>query len=112
MVGRNVTRFKPGDPVFGTYCGALADYACASESALIGKPEKLTFEEAASVPVAVHTVLQGLRDKGQIQPGHKVLINGAGEVWGVNLDRRPKCIPFTMSNRQLGSFSPLPTLAL
>jgi NADPH:quinone reductase-like Zn-dependent oxidoreductase len=47
---------------------------------LIGKPEKLTFEEAASVPVAALTALQGLRDKGRIQPGHKVLINGAGEV--------------------------------
>jgi Alcohol dehydrogenase GroES-like domain len=78
VVGRNVTRFKPGDPVFGTCRGALAEYACASESALIGKPEKLTFEEAASVPVAALTALQGLRDKGRIQPGHKVLINGAG----------------------------------
>ena len=78
VVGRNVTRFKPGDPVFGTCRGALAEYACASESALIGKPENLTFEEAASVPVAALTALQGLRDKGQIQPGHKVLINGAG----------------------------------
>jgi NADPH:quinone reductase-like Zn-dependent oxidoreductase len=78
VVGRNVTRFKPGEPVFGTCRGALAEYACASESALIGKPEKLTFEEAASVPVAALTALQGLRDKGRIQPGHKVLINGAG----------------------------------
>jgi NADPH:quinone reductase-like Zn-dependent oxidoreductase len=78
VVGRNVTRFKPGDPVFGTCRGALAEYACASESALIGKPEKLTFEEAASVPVAALTALQGLRDKGRIQPEHKVLINGAG----------------------------------
>jgi len=78
VVGRNVTRFKPADSVFGTCRGALAEYACASESALIGKPEKLTFEEAASVPVAALTALQGLRDKGRIQPGHKVLINGAG----------------------------------
>src|SRR5215468_8335545 len=77
-VGRNVTRFKPGDPVFGACRGALAEYACASESALIGKPEKLTFGEAASVPVAALTALQGLRDKGRIQPGHRVLINGAG----------------------------------
>jgi NADPH:quinone reductase-like Zn-dependent oxidoreductase len=76
-VGRNVTRFKPGDAVFGGCRGALAEYACGSESALIGKPEKLTFEEAASVPVAALTALQGLRDKGRIQPGHKVLINGA-----------------------------------
>jgi NADPH:quinone reductase-like Zn-dependent oxidoreductase len=78
LVGRNVTRFEPGDPVFGTCRGALAEYACASESALIGKPEKLTFGEAASVPVAALTALQGLRDKGRIQPGHRVLINGAG----------------------------------
>ena len=78
VVGRNVTRFKPADSVFGTCRGALAEYACASESALIGKPEKLTFEEAASVPVAALTALQGLRDKGRIQLGHKVLINGAG----------------------------------
>jgi NADPH:quinone reductase-like Zn-dependent oxidoreductase len=77
VVGRNVTRFKPGDAVFGTRRGALAEYVCASESALIRKPEKLTFEEAASVPVAAVTALQGLRDKGRIQPGHKVLINGA-----------------------------------
>ncbi len=77
VVGRNVTRFKPGDAVFGTCRGALAEYVCASESALIGKPEMLTFEEAASVPVAALTALQGLRDKGRIQPGHKVLINGA-----------------------------------
>ena len=57
VVGRNVTRFKPADSVFGTCRGALAEYACASESALIGKPEKLTFEEAASVPVAALTAL-------------------------------------------------------
>ena len=76
-VGRNVTRFKPGDQVFGTCLGALAEYACASESTLIAKPENLTFEEAASVPVAALTALQGLRDKGRIQPGQKVLINGA-----------------------------------
>ena len=76
-VGRNVTLFQPGDAVFGWCRGALAEYACASESALIVKPESLTFEEAASVPVAALTALQGLRDKGRIQPGHKVLINGA-----------------------------------
>jgi NADPH:quinone reductase-like Zn-dependent oxidoreductase len=77
VVGRNVSRFKPGDAVFGTRRGALAEYVCASESALIGKPGKLTFEEAASVPVAAVTALQGLRDKGRIQPSQKVLINGA-----------------------------------
>ena len=76
-VGRNVTQFKPGDEVFGTCLGALAEYACASESALVIKPDHLTFEQAASVPVAAFTALQGLRDKGRIQPGQKVLINGA-----------------------------------
>ena len=76
-VGRNVTQFKPGDEVFGACRGAFAEYACASESALVMKPDNVTFEQAASAPVAAFTALQGLRDKGQIQPGHKVLINGA-----------------------------------
>ena len=76
-VGRNVTQFKPGDEVFGSCRGAFAEYACTSESALVMKPDNVTFEQAASVPVAAFTALQGLRDKGHIQPGQKVLINGA-----------------------------------
>ena len=81
-VGRNVTQFKPGDGVFGTCKGAFAEYACAPESALVVKPDNVTFEQAASVPIAAITALQGLRlgglgDKGQIQGKHKVLINGA-----------------------------------
>ena len=76
-VGRNVTQFKPGDEVFGACRGAFAEYACTSESALVMKPDNVTFEQAASAPVAAFTALQGLRDKGQIQPGQKVLINGA-----------------------------------
>jgi len=76
-VGRNVTRFKPGDEVFGSCRGAFAEYACTSESALVIKPDNVTFEQAAAVPVAAFTAMQGLRDKGQIQPGHNVLINGA-----------------------------------
>lgn len=76
-VGRNVTQFKPGDQVFGTCPGAFAEYVSAAESALVMKPDSVTFEQAASVPVAALTALQGLRDKGQIQPGRKVLINGA-----------------------------------
>ena len=76
-VGRNVTQFRPGDEVFGACRGAFAEYACASESALVMKPDNVTFEQAASAPVAAFTALQGLRDKGQIQPGQKVLINGA-----------------------------------
>ncbi len=76
-VGRNVTHFKPGDAVFGACRGAFAEYACSSESALVMKPDNVTFEQAASVPVAAFTALQGLRDKGHLQPGQKVLINGA-----------------------------------
>lgn len=90
-VGRNVTQFKPGDEVFGAcirdpqgssvgvwVCqGAFAEYACAPESTLVLKPPNVTFEQAASAPVAAFTALQGLRDKGHIQPGQKVLINGA-----------------------------------
>jgi len=77
VVGRNVIQFKPGDEVFGSCRGAFAEYACTSESALVMKPDNVTFEQAASVPVAAVTALQGLRDKGKIQPGQKVLINGA-----------------------------------
>ena len=76
-VGRNVTQFKPGDAVFGLCKGAFAEYVCAPESAVILKPDNVTFEQAASVPVAAFTALQGLRDKGRIQPRQKVLINGA-----------------------------------
>src|SRR5881398_748169 len=81
-VGRNVTQFKPGDAVFGTCKGAFAEHVCASESALVMKPDNVTFEQAASVPIAAITALQGLRlgglgNKGHIQPGQKVLINGA-----------------------------------
>ena len=77
-VGRNVTQFKPGDDVFGGRTGALAEYVSArADRAVVLKPANLTFEQAASVPVAAITALQGLRDKGKIQPGQKVLINGA-----------------------------------
>ena len=76
-VGRNVTQFHPGDGVFGSSRGALAEYICAAEKALVRKPANVTFEQAAAVPVAGITALQGLRDKGRIQPGQKVLINGA-----------------------------------
>src|SRR5664280_1303898 len=76
-VGRNVTQFKPSDEVFGSCRGAFAEYACTSESALVMKPDNVTLEQAASVCVAALTALQGLRDKGHIQPGQRVLINGA-----------------------------------
>ena len=76
-VGRNVTQFKPGDEVFGVCRGAFAEYVCAVEDKLALKPANLSFEDAAAVPVAAITALQGLRDKGRIQPGHKVLVDGA-----------------------------------
>jgi NADPH:quinone reductase-like Zn-dependent oxidoreductase len=77
-VGKNVTQFKPGDEVFGGTNGALAEYVCVlPDRAVTLKPANMTFEQAAAVPVAAITALQGLRDKGKIQPGQKVLINGA-----------------------------------
>jgi NADPH:quinone reductase-like Zn-dependent oxidoreductase len=76
-VGRNVTQFQPGDEVFGGRTGAFAEYVCAREKTLAPKPTTLTFEQAAAVPIAGLTALQGLRDKGRIQSGQKVLINGA-----------------------------------
>jgi NADPH:quinone reductase-like Zn-dependent oxidoreductase len=76
-VGKNVTQFKIGDEVFGACNGAFAEYACAPESAFVIKPSKVSFEQAASVPVAALTALQGFRDKAKLQPGQKVLINGA-----------------------------------
>ena len=76
-VGKNVTQFKPGDAVFGGGKGAFAEYACALESKLAPKPEGVSFEQAASVPIAGLTALQALRDEGHLQSGQKVLINGA-----------------------------------
>jgi NADPH:quinone reductase-like Zn-dependent oxidoreductase len=75
-VGKNVTEFKPGDEVFGICRGALAEYACAFERGLVMKPANVPFEQAASIPLAGLTALQGLRE-GKIQAGQKVLINGA-----------------------------------
>ena len=76
-VGAAVTQFQPGDEVFGGCKGAFAEYACADENEIALKPANLSFEKAAAVPVAALTALQGLRDKGQIQAGQKVLVNGA-----------------------------------
>jgi NADPH:quinone reductase-like Zn-dependent oxidoreductase len=77
-VGSNTTRFQPGDEVYaGISEGGFAEYVCVSEDALALKPSNLTFEQAAAVPVAGVTALQGLRDAGRVQPGQKVLINGA-----------------------------------
>ncbi len=77
-VGKNVTQFKAGDEVFGGRNGALADYVCVlADRAVVLKPANITFEQAAAVPVAAITALQGLRDKGRIRAAQKVLINGA-----------------------------------
>jgi NADPH:quinone reductase-like Zn-dependent oxidoreductase len=89
-VGKDVTQFRPGDEVFGrtraghradpcaeVATGGCAEYACVAEDLLVPKPVTLTFELAAAVPLAALTALQALRDKGNVQPGQKVLINGA-----------------------------------
>src|SRR5215207_5552082 len=80
-IGSNVTRLQVGDDVFGgmplSELGGFAEYVCAPEELLALKPARMTFEQAAAVPLAAFTALQGLRDKGQIQPGQRVLINGA-----------------------------------
>lgn len=77
-VGENVELFKPGDDVFGRWVGAFAEYlTIPQERAAVLKPENVSFEQAASVPIAAITALQALRDKGGIKPGQEVLINGA-----------------------------------
>jgi hypothetical protein len=80
-VGKGVSQFKPGDEVFGDLSGcgwgSFAEYVCANENALLLKPTSITLEHAAALPVAGVAALQGLRNKGQIKPGQKVLINGA-----------------------------------
>jgi NADPH:quinone reductase-like Zn-dependent oxidoreductase len=76
-VGKGVTKFKPGDAVFGVAPGSLAEYAWARETRIALKPESLSYEDAAAVPVAAVTALQSLRDAGKLEAGQKVLINGA-----------------------------------
>lgn len=76
-VGKNIRQFQPGDEVFGMVKGSFAEYTCAPESALALKPVHTSFNEAAAIPMAAITALQGLRDEGQIRAGQKVLINGA-----------------------------------
>lgn len=76
-IGAQITGFKPGDEVFGTCPGAFADYACAPESTILARPAGVTAEQAACLPIAGLTALQSLRDKGRIQPGEHVLVNGA-----------------------------------
>ena len=84
--GRNIRRFQPGDEVFGDILGRMggfAEYVCARERALALKPASMTFEEVAAIPQAAVIALQGIRDKGQVQPGQNVLINGAGGSVGM-----------------------------
>jgi NADPH:quinone reductase-like Zn-dependent oxidoreductase len=76
-VGKKVTRFQPGDEVFGMCKGALAEYVSVSEDKLAPKPANLTLEQAAAVPISGVTALRALRDHGKVQPGQTVLINGA-----------------------------------
>jgi NADPH:quinone reductase-like Zn-dependent oxidoreductase len=75
-VGKGVTHVQPGDEVFGARSGALAEYVCVRDAVVL-KPANITLEQAAAVPVAAITALQGLRDKGGLQPGQRVLVNGA-----------------------------------
>ena len=82
-VGADVKRFQTGDEVFGFTAGAFAEYACSRETSLALKPSNITFEEAAAVPVGGITALQGLRDTARIQPGQKVLIQGASGSVGI-----------------------------
>jgi NADPH:quinone reductase-like Zn-dependent oxidoreductase len=85
-VGKSVKQFRPGDEVFGEmagYRGGFAEYACTGEGHLARKPAGLTFEQAAAIPQGALIALQGIRDKGQVQPGQEVLINGAGGSAGI-----------------------------
>jgi NADPH:quinone reductase-like Zn-dependent oxidoreductase len=94
-VGKDVTRFRPGDQVFGWTDGAFAEYAVAPADQLAAKPATLSFEQAAAVPISGFAALQGLRDVGQVQPGQQVLVIGAaGGVgsFGVQLRRPPEAV--------------------
>jgi NADPH:quinone reductase-like Zn-dependent oxidoreductase len=82
-VGSKVTRFQPGNEVFGWCDGAFAEYACAPQDQLAAKPANLSFEQAAAVPTSAFAALQGLRDSGQVQPGQTVLIIGAAGAVGL-----------------------------
>ena len=81
-IGKDVTRFQPGDEVFGIAAGSFAEYATAREDKIAPKPSNLSFEQAATVPTSCFAALQALRDKGEVQPGQKVLIIGAGGAVG------------------------------
>ncbi len=92
-VGKDVTGFQPGDEVFGGRNGAFAEYVVAkADRAIVLKPANVTFEEAAAVPVAALTALQGLRDRGNVEPGQHVLINGASGAVGTLAVRVAKAL--------------------
>ena len=92
-VGKNVAGFQPGDEVFGGRTGAFAEYVVAKAArAIVLKPANVTFEEAAAVPVAALTALQGLRDRGNLEPGQRVLINGASGAVGTLAVRVAKAL--------------------
>ncbi|HEX4920154.1 MAG TPA: NAD(P)-dependent alcohol dehydrogenase [Candidatus Bathyarchaeia archaeon] len=76
-IGKNVTQFKPGDEVYGVAPGAAAEYATPREDRMAVKPSNSSFEEAAAIPIAAFTALQAIRDRGHVQPGQRVLVNGA-----------------------------------
>ena len=82
QIGKDVTRFQPGDEVFGIAAGSFAEYATARDDKIAPKPANLSFEQAATVPTSCFAALQALRDKGEVQPGQKVLIIGAGGAVG------------------------------
>ncbi len=92
-VGANVTELHPGDEVFGTCEGAFAEYALARADKVLPKPESLTPEQAAVVPISGCTALQGLRDKGNVRAGQRVLIIGAGGGVGTGSPARPGSSP-------------------
>jgi NADPH:quinone reductase-like Zn-dependent oxidoreductase len=89
-VGRDVTRFEPGDEVFGEGHGACAEFARASESKLAHKPRNLTFEQSAALHTSAVTALHAFRDQGKVRPRQKVLINGASAGWACSRYRSPR----------------------
>ena len=89
-VGAGVSRFSPGDEVFGIGAGSFAEYAVAKEAKLARKPANLTFEQAAVVPVSGLTALQAVRDAGRVQPGQRVLVTGASGGVGTTPCRSPR----------------------
>src|SRR5215207_7501849 len=100
-VGRDVSRFRPGDAVFGTGDGTLAERVAVAEANLAAKPARLSFEQAAAVPVAALTALQGLRDKGRLRPGQRVLVNGASGGVGSFAGQLAKALGADCSTRNV-----------